>query len=89
MSRLTIRLNDYQRDVLQRKAKEAEFCESELVRILIDKFIEGKIQIKNSSVFEGADITGLRRIANKKGVSVQCLIDAIVEQLDEPKGSKR
>jgi len=89
MSRLTIRLNDYQRETLQRKAREAEFCESEVVRILIDKFIEGKIQITNSTVFDGADITGLRRIAKKKGVSVQTLIDAIVEQLDEPKGSKR
>lgn len=89
MSRLTIRLNDYQRNRLQKRASEEDITESELVRILIDKFLEGKIQIRNSLVFEGIDIRGLRKIAESKGVSVQILIDAIVEQLNESKGSKR
>lgn len=89
MSRLTIRLNDYQRERLQKRASEEDLTESELVRILIDKFLEGKIQIRNSLVFEGIDIRGLRKIAESKGVSVQILIDAIVEQLNESKGSKR
>ena len=89
MSRLTIRLNDYQRERLQKRASEEDITESELVRILIDKLLEGRIQVRNSLVFEGIDISGLRKIAENKGVSVQVLIDAIVEQLNESKGSKR
>lgn len=89
MSRLTIRLNDYQRERLQKRASEEDITESELVRILIDKLLEGRIQIRNSLVFEGIDISGLREIAERKGISVQILIDAIVEQLNESKGSKR
>lgn len=83
MSRLTIRLNDYQRERLQKRASEEDITESELVRILIDKLLEGKIQIRNNLVFDGIDISGLRRVAERKGVSVQVLIDAIVEQLRE------
>ena len=89
MSRLTIRLNDYTRERLKKRASDEDFTESELVRILIDKLIEGRIQIRNSSVFEGVDISGLKKIAENKGISVQVLIDAIVEQLNESKGSKR
>lgn len=83
MSRLTVRLNDYQRERLQKRASEEDITESELVRILIDKLLEGKIQIRNNLVFDGIDISGLRRVAERKGVSVQVLIDAIVEQLRE------
>ena len=89
MSRLTIRLNDYTRDRLKRRASEEDLTESELVRILIDKLVEGRIQIRNSTVIDGVDISGLKEIANGKGISVQVLIDAIVEQLNESKGSKR
>ena len=87
MSRLTIRLNDYQRDKLKKTADKEDLTESELVRILIDKLIEGKVQIRNSALLEGIDISGLKKIAERKGISVQYLIDAIVEQLNESKGS--
>ena len=80
---LGVRLNDYQRDKLIKIARQNDLIEAEIVRILIDKLIEGKIQIKNSSVFDGADISGLKKIANKKGMSVQRLIDMVVEQLNE------
>ena len=88
MSRLTIRLNDYQRERLKKTADKEDLTESELVRILIDKLIEGKVQIRNSTLLEGVDISGLKKIAERKGISVQYLIDAIVEQLNESKGSK-
>jgi len=86
---LGIRLNEYQRDKLKGIAKENGVIEAELVRILLDRLIEGKIQIRNTAVFDGADISGLVKLADKKGISVQLLIDAIVEQLNESSGNKR
>ena len=78
-----VRLNDYTRGKLQKIASENGVIEAEIIRILIDKLIEGKIQIRNSAVFDGADLSGLMDIANKKGMSVQRLIDLVVEQLNE------
>ena len=73
---LGIRLNDYQRDKLKIKAEDNRMTEVEAVRVLIDKLIEGRIEIGN-----GVDLSGLRMVAKKKGVTVQQLIDAVVEQL--------
>lgn len=78
-----IRLNDYQLKKLKEIAKEYKTEDTDLVRILIDKLIEGKIQIRNSVIVDGIDLSGLKRIANKKGLSLQRLIDLIVEQLNE------
>ena len=76
---LGIRLNDYQRDKLQTIAEDNRMTEVEAVRVLIDKLIEGRIQIGS-----GVDLSGLRMVAKEKGVTVQTLIDAVVEQLSEP-----
>ena len=76
---LGIRLNDYQRDKLKIKAEDNRMTEVEAVRVLIDKLIEGRIEIGN-----GVDLSGLRMVAKKKGVTVQQLIDAVVEQLSGP-----
>lgn len=76
---LGIRLNDYQREKLQTIAEDNRMTEVEAVRVLIDKLIEGRIQIGN-----GVDLSGLRMVAKKKGVTVQQLIDAVVEQLSGP-----
>ena len=76
---LGIRLNDYQRDRLQTIAEDNRMTEVEAVRVLIDKLIEGRIQIGS-----GVDLSGLRMVAKEKGVTVQTLIDAVVEQLSEP-----
>jgi predicted DNA-binding ribbon-helix-helix protein len=78
-----IRLNDYQLKKLKEIAKEHKTEDTDLVRILIDKLIEGKIQIRNSVIVDGVDLSGLKRIVNKKGLSLQRLIDLIVEQLNE------
>lgn len=78
-----VRLNDYQREKLKRIASESDLLEVDVLRILADKLIEGRIQIKNTVVVDGVDLSGLKRIAEKKGYSLQKLIDLIVEQLNE------
>jgi hypothetical protein len=78
-----VRLNDYQRDKLKEKGKELGLLEVEILRILADKLIEGKIQLTNTLYVDGVDLSGLKRIADKKGYSLQRLVDMIVEQLNE------
>ena len=78
-----VRLNDYQRDKLKAKGKELGLMEVEILRILADKLIEGKIQLTNTLFVDGVDLSGLKRIADKKGYSLQRLIDLVVEQLNE------
>lgn len=78
-----VRLNDYQRDKLKEKGKELGLLEVEILRILADKLIEGKIQLASTLYVDGVDLSGLKRIAEKKGYSLQRLIDLVVEQLNE------
>jgi len=78
-----VRLNDYQREKLKKKGKELGLMEVEILRILADKLIEGKIQLTNTLFVDGVDLSGLKRIADKKGYSLQRLIDLVVEQLNE------
>ncbi len=78
-----VRLNDYQRDKLKEKGKELGLLEVEILRILADKLIEGKIQLTNTLFVDGVDLSGLKRVADKKGYSLQRLIDIVVEQLNE------
>lgn len=78
-----VRLNDYTREKLKKIADENGVIEAEIIRILLDKLIEGKVQITNKVVLEGVNINGLKKIADKKGMSVQRLIDLVVEQLNE------
>ena len=78
-----VRLNDYQREKLKAKGKELGLMEVEILRILADKLIEGRIQLTNTLYVDGVDLSGLKRIADKKGYSLQRLIDLVVEQLNE------
>jgi hypothetical protein len=78
-----VRLNDYQREKLKKKGKELGLMEVEILRILADKLIEGRIQLTNTLYVDGVDLSGLKRIADKKGYSLQRLIDMVVEQLNE------
>jgi len=78
-----VRLNDYQREKLRAKGKELGLMEVEILRILADKLIEGRIQLTNTLYVDGVDLSGLKRIADKKGYSLQRLIDLVVEQLNE------
>lgn len=78
-----VRLNDYQREKLKKKGKELGLMEVEILRILADKLIEGRIQLTNTLYVDGVDLSGLKRIADKKGYSLQRLVDMVVEQLNE------
>lgn len=75
-----VRLSSYQREKLKERASESGITEAELVRILIDRVIERKINLTN--MVEGVDLRGLIKQAERRNVGVQTLIDAIVEQLD-------
>ena len=79
-----VRLNDYQLEKLDDIAEDLHCQRVEVIRILIDKLIEGKIQVKNTTVVDGIDLADLKRIADSKGLSLQRMIDLIVEQLNEP-----
>lgn len=79
-----VRLNDYQNDKLKQIADDIHCQKVDVIRILVDKLIEGKIQLKATTVVDGVDLADLKRIADKKGISLQRMIDLIVEQLNEP-----
>ena len=79
---LGIRLNDYQRDRLRKIAFDNDQIEADIVRCLVDKLIEGKINL-GAPIVEEVDLSGLRKVARDKGLSLQRLIDLVVEQLDE------
>lgn len=68
---LGVRLNDYQREKL--KAKAGDRLEADVVRDLIDDYIENRL----------LNCSGLIRVAKKRNISPQILLDAIVEQLNE------
>ena len=80
---LGVRLNDYHRDKLKKIASDNGLIEADVARILIDKLVEVKIQLTTTLYVDNVDLSGLKRIADKKKVSLQRLIDAVVEQLDE------
>ena len=80
---LGVRLNDYHRDKPKKIASDNGLIEADVARILIDKLVEGKIQLTTTLYVDNVDLSGLKRIADKKKVSLQRLIDAVVEQLDE------
>ena len=75
---LGVRLNDYQREKLKEHGNEAD-----IVRILVDELIEGKISISHGRVVipEEVDLTAYKKIAEKKRMSLQGLLDAIAEQI--------
>lgn len=79
-----VRLNDYQNDKLKQIADDIHCQKVDVIRILVDKLIEGKIQLKATTVVDGVDLADLKMIADKKGISLQRMIDLIVEQLNEP-----
>ena len=79
---LGVRLNDYQREKLSKYGKEAD-----VVRILVDGLIDGKVVINGDRIVtpvsekEEVDLSAFERLAEKKRMSVQGLLDLISEQL--------
>ena len=54
--------------------------EADVVRLLVDGLIDGKIVIEDGKV---VSLAGLKKDADKRGCKVQVLINAILEQLSE------
>lgn len=78
---LGVRLNDYQREKLSKYGKEAD-----VVRILVDGLIDGKIVLEGDRIAppvveEEVDLSKFEKLAEKKRISVQGLLDMIAEQL--------
>lgn len=78
---LGVRLNDYQREKLRNYGAEAD-----VVRVLVDALIDGKIKIDRGRVVipepeERIDLSAFEKLAEKRRISVQGLLDLIAEQL--------
>jgi len=76
---LGVRLNDYQREKLSKYGKEAD-----VVRILVDGLIDGKIILNGDRIVppvSEVDLSAFEKLADKKRMSVQGLLDLIAEQL--------
>lgn len=75
---LGVRLNDFQREKLRKFGNEAD-----VVRILVDNLIDGNIYLEGDKVKgNGVDLSAYERMAEKRRMSVQGLLDAIAEQLN-------
>lgn len=70
-----VRLTDFQREKIKQIAKERGMSDTDYVRALIDNAIDGKIDIDT-------DVRNLKRIAEKKEILTQRLIDLVVEQIE-------
>ena len=70
-----VRLTDFQRKKIKQIAKERGMSDTDYVRALIDNAIDGKIDIDT-------DVRNLKRIAEKKEILTQRLIDLVVEQIE-------
>lgn len=76
---LGVRLTDYQREKLRKYGSE-----SDTVRVLVDELIDGKIEIVHGRVVypePEVDLSAFEKIAEKRRISVQGLLDMIAEQL--------
>lgn len=78
---LGVRLTDYQREKLRKYGSEAD-----VVRVLVDELIDGKIEMVNGRVVipepeNEVDLSAFEKIAEKRRISVQGLLDMIAEQL--------
>jgi len=70
-----VRLTDFQREKIKQIAKERGMSDTDYVRALIDNAIDGKIDIDT-------DVRNLKRIAKKKEILTQRLINLVVEQIE-------
>lgn len=78
---LGVRLNDYQREKLRKYGSEAD-----VVRILVDGLIDGKIVLNGDRIVppvddDAVDLSKFEKLAEKKRMSTQGLLDLIAEQL--------
>lgn len=78
---LGVRLTDYQREKLKGYGPEAD-----VVRALVDELIDGKLEMVHGRVVipepeESLDLKAFEKLAAKRRMSLQGLLDMIAEQL--------
>ena len=81
-----LRLNDYQLEKLNSIAERNHLHRMDLLRLLLESVIDGKIEVSHGKVIipepeNEVDLTQFEKLAEKKRMSVQGLLDLIAEQL--------
>lgn len=77
-----LRLNDYQLEKLNKIAEGYGLHRMDLLRVLLEGLIDGKIVVSDGKVVgNDYDLSAYERLAEKKRISVQGLLDLISEEL--------
>lgn len=81
-----LRLNDYQLEKLNKIAERNGLHRMDLLRLLLESVIDGKVTVEHGAVKvpeveEEVDLSKFEKLAEKKRISVQGLLDMIAEQL--------
>lgn len=81
-----LRLNDYQLEKLNKIAERNGLHRMDLLRLLLESVIDGKVTVEHGAVKvpeveEEVDLSKFEKLAEKKRISVQGLLDLIAEQL--------
>lgn len=81
-----LRLNDYQLEKLNKIAERNGIHRMDLLRLLLESVIDGKVTVEHGVVKvpvveEEVDLSAFEKIAEKKRMSTQGLLDLIAEQL--------
>jgi len=79
-----LRLNDYQLEKLNKIAERNGLHRMDLLRLLLESVIDGKVTVEHGTVKvpeEEVDLSKFEKLAEKKRISVQGLLDLIAEQL--------
>lgn len=83
-----LRLNDYQLEKLNKIAERNGLHRMDLLRLLLESVIDGKVTVEHGAVKvpepiveDEIDLSKFEKLAEKKRISVQGLLDMIAEQL--------
>jgi len=83
-----LRLNDYQLEKLNEYAEKNHLHRMDFMRLLLESVIDGKIEVSHGKVIipepvveEEVDLSKFEKLAEKKRMSTQGLLDLIAEQL--------
>lgn len=81
-----LRLNDYQLEKLNKIAERNGLHRMDLLRLLLESVIDGKVTVEHGAVKvpeveKTVDLSKFEKLAEKKRISVQGLLDLIAEQL--------
>lgn len=82
-----LRLNDYQLEKLNKIAERNGLHRMDLLRLLLESVIDGKVTVEHGAVkvpepIVEVDLSKFEKLAEKKRMSTQGLLDLIAEQLN-------